>query len=125
MNLRQRFQYKTPQVQARVGDLQVGGVDDLVAEEQQIDVDGARGIDGAAFAAEGLFDGPSVRVELFCGASEVEGDHGIVKIRRVIGAGDGFGLVDAGLPPCAGDGDGLQGGACFSQVGEAVAEIRA
>lgn len=82
-------------------------------------------MDGIAFAAQSLLDGSRVSVEFRGGAIEGERDHSIVKIRGIIGAMHRLGLVDAGLPPCAGDGDGLQGGAGFSQVGAAVAEIRA
>jgi len=125
VELGERLEREAPLVQARVRHAQAGGVDRLVAVEQQVEVDRARAEARArSLAAQGLLDGEQPIQELARRERRLELGRAVQEA-RLVQVADGVGL------PEGGDGAELDAGLGCEEVERPaerrlpVAEVRA
>lgn len=125
IELRKRLEHEATLVQARVWHPQTGLVDDLVAEEKQIEVDRSRPEAGpVAGAPELKLDRQQALEKLARTELGLDSRRGVQEA-RLVEKPDGFGLHERRDGRNLGRGVGIESGKCPPQIALAVTEIRA
>ena len=112
-------------VHERVGDLEVGLIDDLLVVEQQIEIDGSGGPFLIAGAAELFFDIEEEAEQFFGAVAAAELGGGVEVIFLLGRAADGRGFDESGVTNDGDEGAVFEQGQGAADVAGAGAEVAA